>query len=75
MLFTGDLRPGVRAEDAKARLARLLQVDVATLEGVLGSKGELCVVKQGLDRAMADRYVAAFEAAGALCRVEADLPG
>ncbi len=74
VLFKGDLKPGVRAEDAKDRLAHLLQVDDATLEDLLWGGAEVCVVKHGLDRAMAERYVAAFEAAGALCRVEADSP-
>ncbi len=74
MLFKGDLKPGVRAVDAKGRLAHLLQVDDATLEDLLWGGAEVCVVKHGLDRAMAERYVAAFEAAGALCRVEADSP-
>ncbi len=73
VLFAGDLRPGVRIEDAKARLARLLQVDAAALEDLLSGGGKVWVVRQ-LDRAMADRYAAAFEAAGALCRIEADSP-
>ena len=41
VLFTGDLKPGVRAEDAKARLARLLQVDTTALEDLF-SGGERC---------------------------------
>ncbi len=72
LLFTGELKPGVHPEDAMERLARLLQLDDATLEGVLRAGGELWVIKQGLDQAMANRYVAALEAAGARCRVEAE---
>ena len=72
MLFNGDLAPGVRPEEAKDRLAHLLQVDDETLEGLFLGVTGVCVVKEGLDRAMAERYVAAFEAAGALCRLEAD---
>jgi hypothetical protein len=71
VLFNGDLKPGVRPEDVKDQLAHLLQVGGGTLEELLLGGVGLCVVKKGLDRAMAERYVAAFEAAGALCRVEA----
>ncbi len=70
MLFNGDLRPGVRPEEAKDRLAHLFQVDYGTLEDLFQGGG-VCVVREGLNRAMAERYLAAFEAAGALCRLEA----
>jgi hypothetical protein len=72
VLFSGDLKPGARPEDAKDRLTRLFQVDYGTLEDLFQGGAGGCVVKQGLDRAMAERYVAALDAAGALCRVEAD---
>jgi hypothetical protein len=72
VLFSGDLKPGVRPEDAKDRLAHLFQMDYGTLEDLFLGGAGVCVVKRGLDRAMAERYVAAFDAAGALCRVEAD---
>ncbi len=71
VLFNGDLGPGVRPEDAKRRLAHLFQVDNGTLEDLFLGQAGVCVVKQALDPGMAERYLAAFEAAGALCRLEA----
>jgi len=58
VLFNGDLTPGVRPEEAKDRLAHLLQVGDETLEDLFLGVTGVCVVKEGLGGAMADRYLA-----------------
>lgn len=64
-----DLGP---PEYGRDRLANLLQVGDKTLDDLLWGGAEPGVVKQGLDWAMVERGVIAFDGEGALRRVEMD---
>ncbi|PCC99286.1 hypothetical protein [Halopseudomonas pelagia] len=66
--FHGQVRPGVTAEQARARIGQLFQVGDEQLN-VLFS-GRRVVIKQGLDEASADKYRQAIERAGAVCSVD-----
>jgi hypothetical protein len=69
-----DLGPWVPPEYGRDRLAQLLQVRDTTLGDLLWGKAEAPVTKHGLDWAMVERDVTAFDAGGALSRVEMDSP-
>lgn len=68
VVFHGQVRPGVDAAQARARIGQLFQVDDRQLD-VLFS-GRRIVIKQGLDEAAAEKYRQAIERAGALCEVQ-----
>lgn len=63
IVFRGDLMPGHKLPEVKARLARLFKIDAARVEPLFS--GAAVVLKRNLDRATADKYVAALQAAGA----------
>ena len=58
IVFRGDLMPGHKLPEVKARLARLFKIDAARVEPLFS--GAAVVLKRNLDRATADKYVAAL---------------
>lgn len=68
IVFQGQVKAGVPAEQARARLGQLFQVGEQQLD-ILFS-GRRVVIKQGLDAQAAEKYRQAIDRAGAVCLVE-----
>lgn len=73
VVFAGQLREGVRPEEARANLARLLRIeDPARLDRLFS--GKPVVIKKGLDADQARRYEAALRQAGVVCELRRAAP-
>ncbi|SDS76614.1 hypothetical protein SAMN05216421_2151 [Halopseudomonas xinjiangensis] len=68
IVFQGQVKTGVAAEQARARLGQLFQAGEQQLDTLFS--GRRIVIKQGLDAAAAERYRQAIDRAGAVCLVE-----
>lgn len=68
VVFTGKIKAGENPEQAKLRLAKLFRREVSSVDALL--RGGPKVIKGGLDYLTAQRYRAAVERAGGVCRVE-----
>ncbi len=68
VVFNGEVFADRDLDTVKQNLAALYEMDVSRMERLFG--GKRVVVKQDVDHAAALKYVAAFEQAGALCRIE-----
>ena len=69
LIFEGRVQPGHDPEMVKQNLAALFDVAVAEIETLFD--GAPVVLKEGLDADAARRDQEAFEATGAVCRMEA----
>jgi hypothetical protein len=67
LLFRGEVLEGQHKAVVKKRLAKLLGIEEARVEGLFA--GKPVVIKKDVDRATAARYQAEFESAGARLRV------
>jgi hypothetical protein len=72
LIFEGRLQPGFDPETVKQNLAALFGVPVAEVETLF--TGDPVVLKEGLDADTARQDQEAFEATGAVCRMEAQAP-
>ena len=68
IVFQGQVKAGVPAEQARARLGQLFQVGEQQLDTLFS--GRRVVIKQGLDAQAAEKYRQAIDRAGAVCLVE-----
>jgi hypothetical protein len=68
VICTGEAVPGREPGEVKEKLAGLLKKDVATVGRLLA--GRPVLIRKNLDAGSAERWKAALEAAGALCRIE-----
>jgi ribosomal protein L7/L12 len=68
VVFLGEIFADRDIDEVKRNLAALYKMDVSGIERLFS--GRRVVVKQEVDHAAALKYVAAFEQAGALCRIE-----
>lgn len=68
VVVTGQLAPGAQLEQVKEKVARLFNAPAAKLAALFA--GTRVVVKKGLDRAAAERYVAALLETGLIALVE-----
>lgn len=79
LLFRGDIVPGRRLEEVRARLCELFQIDDARAARLFS--GRPVILRRELDAATAERYRAALADAGALVELrspqapDADPPG
>jgi hypothetical protein len=64
VLFRGDIVPGRRLDDVKARVQALFQVDEGRLAGLFS--GRPVVIRRNLDGAEAERYRGVLADAGAV---------
>ncbi len=69
LVFNGKLTGAVPKEDCLAQLARLFGKDFAAIESKL-FRGKPIVVKKTSDEKVANRFVAAFEKAGAVLHID-----
>ncbi|MDJ0666239.1 MAG: DUF1189 family protein [Desulfobacterales bacterium] len=72
LIFEGRVQPGHDPETVKQNLADLFGVAVAEVETLFS--GDPVVLKEGLDADTARRDQEAFEATGAVCRMEVQSP-
>ena len=72
LIFEGRLQPGFDPATVKQNLAALFGVPVAEVETLF--TGDPVVLKEGLDADTARQDQEAFEATGAVCRMEAQAP-
>jgi hypothetical protein len=68
ILFRGELAAGADPAVVKNRLQQLTKFDTERIEQLF--RQPETVLKSGLDRATAERYLAAIQATGAICAVE-----
>jgi hypothetical protein len=71
-VFDGKIKAGIPLATVKAQLAQLFRVEESKLDILF--RGGLVVVKGGTDRETAEKYLAAFDRAGAVCRIEPEDP-
>lgn len=72
LVFRGEVLDGFRVDDVKRALGPRLQLDDAAVARLLAA--DHTVIKRGIDRADAQRYVATFASLGARLHVEALAP-
>ena len=72
LVFSGELIGSVHKEDCLAQLAELFGKDFDSVKAKL-FRGRPIVVKKTSDQQVADRFVSAFEKAGAVLKIE--VPG
>lgn len=68
IVVTGELVDGTYLPEVKARLATLFKTPAEKLDPLFS--GKRVVIKKGLGAAAAEKYVAAVQAAGLICRAE-----
>jgi uncharacterized protein YbjQ (UPF0145 family) len=68
VIFAGEIAPGQNIEHVKLKVAALYKVPVERCEGMF--TGRLVTIKDNLDYQTAQKYKAAFERTGAICRIE-----
>jgi HlyD family secretion protein len=69
IIFDGLVRPDLSEETVKLNLADLYKCDLSHIEGLF--KGKPKVMKRGLSKQAADKYVRTLYKAGAIARMEA----
>jgi len=71
VIFSGEPLPAVSEETLKANLAKLFKISLEEAQNLL-YRGDI-ILKRDLPEAEAERYLAALQNAGAVCREEAEL--
>jgi len=71
VIFSGEPLPAVSEEALKTNLAKLFKISLAEAQNLL-YRGDI-ILKRDLSEAEAERYLAALQNAGAVCRKEAEL--
>lgn len=72
LLFRGDIVPGRRLDDVKARVRELFQIDDARVAGLFS--GRPVLIRRDLGAAEAERYRGALADAGALVELRPAAP-
>ena len=67
VVFAGKLVPGAELEQVKAKVAAIFKTDAAKVAHLFS--GNAVVIKKGIDQAMAQKYLAAMQSAGAVCEI------
>lgn len=65
VIFAGKLVAGAQLDQVQAKVAAIFKTDAAKIAHLFS--GNPVVIKKGIDQSMAQKYVAAMQAAGAIC--------
>ena len=65
VVFSGKIKEGLAIEDVQKRLGETFKMPPERIRQVF--TGKPATIKRNLDRALAEKYVRTFEAAGAIC--------
>jgi len=68
IILNGEVAPGANPDSVKEKMARHFKLSAQQVEALFSGKEQ--VVKKGVDRETAEKYQAAIENTGAVCRVE-----
>ena len=66
--FSGQIKDGADLDQVKAKVAAMFKADAAKLAHLFS--GKRMVIKKNIDQAMANKYRAALDNAGAVCEIK-----